>query len=47
MRECDNDDCEQEPYVGDDGVARVRWNHVPECEPSSSGDDEWRTYRYV
>jgi hypothetical protein len=31
-RECDNDDCDYETYVNDDGRPRVRWIHVEGCE---------------
>lgn len=33
MRECDNDNCEWETRIDDNGVPRVWWRHVAECEP--------------
>lgn len=48
MRVCDNDNCEWESVTDDDGVVRIKWNHVPECDPQSSTvDDEWNAYLYV
>jgi hypothetical protein len=37
-RECDNDNCDYETFVGDDGIARAQWAHVPECEGPVSID---------
>jgi hypothetical protein len=31
-RECENDACDEETVVGDDGVPRTVWVHGPECD---------------
>lgn len=40
-RECDNDDCDYEPYTCDDGRTVAQWVHVESCEgPMESPDME-------
>jgi hypothetical protein len=51
-RECDNDDCDYEQEVGDDGVPRNVWVHVdgckgldlPEFDSGSAPDGSFEAY---